>query len=778
MIWCCFEGYDGVLIKIQPVKKHKGIFGMKKNALFYATCAVVALFFSVCFLSVGSRAATRVFTKAGNSYADSYSLGELKYLYSQLDLSGTESYSETPSTEAPYAAGKLSAGTVTKTVDVINFYRRLAHLDPVSENKDSSVYAQHAALVNCVNNTLSHYPSQPADMPDNIFEKGYTGASSSNLGWGYSLQGSIAGYLDDSDSSNISRVGHRRWLLNPVMGKVGLGKVGTYSALYVRDKSNATADADFVTWPGGNEQFPSDFFDRNEAWSIHLMSKVFEAPVMSQVSVTLTRISDGKKITFGSNSTAGRFFISAEKKEVVGNATYISNIIADSHALIFAPDGYFGDYNGAYKVVVTGLKTCSGESAKIEYTVNFNSFADTQAVPVGGAATTEKLSDASVTLSATKFTYNGSMQRPTVTVKNAAGQTLTKDQSYTVTYSAGSKIPGSYTVTVTGKGNYSGTVKKTYTIAQQPLNSARVTLSAASFTYNCHVQRPTVTVKSAAGGTLTQDTSYTVTYSAESKVPGTYTVTVTGKGCYTGTVSKKYTIAKQPLSASRVTLSWTSKPYSGSVQKPAVTVKNAAGGTMTLNSSYTLSWSGECKAAGTYTVTVTGKGYYTGTVTKYKKKKKQALADSRVTLSWTSKQYNCGVQKPTVTVKNAAGGTMTLNASYTVTYSAESKAPGTYKVTVTAKGGNYTGTVEKTYQITKQPLAASRVTLSPTSFTYTGRVQKPSVTVKNVGGGTMTLDRSYTVSYSGDCKAKGTYTVTITGKGYYTGTVTKTFTIK
>ena len=92
--------------------------------------------------------------------------------------------------------------------------------------------------------------------------------------------------------------------------------------------------------------------------------------------------------------------------------------------------------------------------------------------------------------------------------------------------------------------------------------------------------------------------------------------------------------------------------------------------------------------------------------------------------------------------------------------------------------GYYTGTAKKTYKINAQPIDASRVTLSATSFTYNGTVQKPTVTIKNANGVAMKPDIQYKVSYSADSKAPGTYTVTVTGVGYYTGTVTKTFTIK
>ena len=67
------------------------------------------------------------------------------------------------------------------------------------------------------------------------------------------------------------------------------------------------------------------------------------------------------------------------------------------------------------------------------------------------------------------------------------------------------------------------------------------------------------------------------------------------------------------------------------------------------------------------------------------------------------------------------------------------------------------------------------VNLAPTSFTYEGKQKKPTVTVK-CGTTTLKKDTDYTVSYSNNTNA-GTATVTITGKGNYTGAISKNFTI-
>ncbi|MCR5783671.1 MAG: hypothetical protein K6G90_13170 [Clostridia bacterium] len=413
---------------------------------------------------------------------------------------------------------------------------------------------------------------------------------------------------------------------------------------------------------------------------------------------------------------------------------------------------------GTYTVTVTGNGNYSGTVTKT-FTI-----------------TKQPLNDSRVTLSADTFAYNSAVQKPTVTVKNAAGVKLTEGTSYTVEFSAGCKDPGTYTVTVTGKGKFSGSVTKTFTITRQPLNDSRVTLSADTFTYNSAVQKPTVTVKNAAGVKLTEGTSYTVEFSAGCKAPGTYTVTVTGKGKFSGSVTKTFTITRQPLNDSRVTLSADTFTYNSAVQKPAITVKNAAGTKLTEGTSYTLAYSGDCKNSGTYTVTVTGKGSFTGTVTKTFTINKQPLNASLITLSADTLTYNSAEQKPTITVKNAAGLRLTEGTSYTVEYSSGCKDPGTYTVTVTAKG-NYSGTAAKTFTINKQPLKASLVTLSADSFTYNSAVQKPTITVKNAAGLRLTEGTSYTVEFSAGCKDPGTYTVTVTGMGKYSGSVTKTFAI-
>lgn len=79
--------------------------------------------------------------------------------------------------------------------------------------------------------------------------------------------------------------------------------------------------------------------------------------------------------------------------------------------------------------------------------------------------------------------------------------------------------------------------------APTSIKGAKVVLSAASFKYNGKVRKPTI--KTIKGRKLKAGTDYTVKWSNKSpKNAGKYTLTVTGKGNYTGTAKATYRITK------------------------------------------------------------------------------------------------------------------------------------------------------------------------------------------------------------------------------------------
>ncbi len=234
----------------------------------------------------------------------------------------------------------------------------------------------------------------------------------------------------------------------------------------------------------------------------------------------------------------------------------------------------------------------------------------------------------------------------------------------------------------------------------------------------------------------------------------------------------------QKADVTKATPAQTKIAYTGAAHEPAVTVKaKVSGRTITLkkDTDYTLSYKNNIKA-GTATITVKGKGNYKGTVTA--EFTITPLKILKLSLSKYTLPYNGKGRTPITTVtakRDGAVVTLTKGTDYTVAYENNTNA-GTGTVTVTGKG-NYKGTLTKEFTIT--PAAIGKVTLESTKMTYTGKALKPKVTVTaSVGGKTVTLIKGtdYTVKYENNVNV-GTATVTVTGKGNFTGTVTKTFKI-
>ena len=153
------------------------------------------------------------------------------------------------------------------------------------------------------------------------------------------------------------------------------------------------------------------------------------------------------------------------------------------------------------------------------------------------------ISKASVTLSTSTYAYNGKAKKPGVTVK-LNGKTLKNGTDYTVSYSNNTKV-GTATVKITGKGNYTGSVSKTYSIKNDFKKVTVSGISTKAFTGKNITQSITVKYN---GKTLKNGTDYTVSYSSNKGI-GTATVKITGKGSYTGTITKTFKInpAKQEI---------------------------------------------------------------------------------------------------------------------------------------------------------------------------------------------------------------------------------------
>ena len=248
-------------------------------------------------------------------------------------------------------------------------------------------------------------------------------------------------------------------------------------------------------------------------------------------------------------------------------------------------------------------------------------------------------------------------------------------------------------------------------------------------------------------------------------------VVIEGQGNYIGTFEQKFTIAARSMNDCDMILSQNTFDYSGEENKPSVTVKDN-GVVLEENTDYTVSYKNNINA-GKATVIVSGKGIYAGTVEKTFTIKALSLEKYDVTLSQDTFDYTGKENKTNVTVKN--GDVMLKEGTdYTVTYKNNVNAG---QATLTIQGtGNYAGTIEKTLTIKAISLADFDMTLSKDTFNYTGKENKPSVTVKN-GDVVLKAGTDYTVKYENNVQV-GTAKVTVTGIGNYKDTIEKTFTIK
>ena len=183
---------------------------------------------------------------------------------------------------------------------------------------------------------------------------------------------------------------------------------------------------------------------------------------------------------------------------------------------------------------------------------------------------------ASVTLSATKYTYDGKAKTPSVTVKDRTGKVLVKGTDYKVTYAAGRTNPGRYAVTVTFINNYSGSIARYFDIlpgvtgkiaATQTTNAIKLTWTAVPkatgyrvFLYNTKTKKY-VTVATTTKNTVTltklqPGTDYTYAVRAYTKVSGKVYWSAGYKTIATATKPNTPTL-KAVAGTKKATLSWT-----------------------------------------------------------------------------------------------------------------------------------------------------------------------------------------------------------------------------
>ena len=362
---------------------------------------------------------------------------------------------------------------------------------------------------------------------------------------------------------------------------------------------------------------------------------------------------------------------------------------------------------------------------------------------------------------------------------------------------------GTITVTITGKGNYTGTVTKTYEITKR---SVTLTSETASKPYDgTPLTRPIVTeggMKFVAGEVTDIKATGSVTHVSEGEVTNTITYKTGEKfkdSNYAITKNEgKLSITARPISSNGITVEKPSDVlYDGEKHQQKPVVKDGET-TLTEGEHYTLHYDGDTTNAGTVKVVVFGKGNYNGeTSVSYK------ITPRKVTLTSESgsKPYDgTPLTKPNVKVEGdgfvageveensiRATGSV-LNVGDQGKNAIEFTTTDAFNYTnyaITKNEGTLTITGQSIVPDPDNPDSYKGITISdPTDALYDGNPHKWTPEVKDKNGNALTENTDYTVAYNITQKATPDYRdytdvctidVTITGKGNYTGSVTKTY---
>ncbi|MDN0070295.1 MBG domain-containing protein [Collinsella ihumii] len=665
------------------------------------------------------------------------------------------SYSAQPDIDTPpYAAGSLSNETLNDALKVLNFVRYIAGVPSnVTLNSDYNEWAQAASLVSRLNNKLSHDPSQPAGLPNDLYDLGHKGASSSNLGSGYANPASsiVNGYLRDEDASNIDRVGHRRWVLNPPMGQVGFGYVGSYTAMYAFDRTGSSSCTN-VAWPAQN--MPVELFQSDDPWSLNVGSEVSE----SSTTVTLTRERDGKMWNFSSRSSDGYFN--------VDNGGY-----GMRGAIIFRPNGFSCYPGDSFTVLITGAT-----SSPIEYQVNFFSLEG------GGSATpaTIKGPDSFTrTFGDADFSLNQSI---------SSGQTLsysTSNASVIGLYGDEASVrgAGTATITVTARANDRyPEATKTITVT---VNKAKATVRANDLTMRSGTKRPTLTAN-VTGEVSSDRINYSLSCEPSSKV-GTYPIVVTlgSNPNYDVTaIDGTLTVTAGDGPTINGSSTYTRTFGDGDFKLDAMASNDSP---LTYTSSnpsvVTVSSMGYVTVHGAGTATITVKTQATDSVASSSKTISITINKAKATVTAQDKTMGVGGKMPELTA-TVAGQLSSYPVKYTLSCDANTAATGTYTIKVnlgsnpnydvTAVNGTLTVTAKKTASIagsnsfTKTfgnadfSLGASissgqKLTYSSSNTDVVTVSSNGTVSIKGAGNATITI-----TAQESDTHAKATKQVAVT----------------
>ncbi len=312
-----------------------------------------------------------------------------KYPHTGFDYREME-FSRTPNLTAPYEAGSVSQNDLDDALNAIKVVRYLAGVpyENIRLTEELNSIAQHGAVILASSNQFSHYPIKPYDMSDAFYEIAKKGCMEANISAGRSnLSNAVLGFIFDNGQNNISRVGHRRWILKPGAENFGLGYAKGTDTSYGGDRINMhvfdglgywECESDsYIAWPAAGD-FPIEYFAASKnistpivaPWSINLGAS-YQEPDKTDVVVKLTRERDQKTWVFDKNTPdLGTVEISDDAMHLsVDNGGY-----GMQKAIVFRPDmsslGTIKE-DDVFTVRVSGIKSTDGKPEELTYTIRF-----------------------------------------------------------------------------------------------------------------------------------------------------------------------------------------------------------------------------------------------------------------------------------------------------------------------------------------------------------------------------------------------------------------------
>lgn len=214
--------------------------------------------------------------------------------------------------------GAMPRAAIDDTIRRINAYRWLSGLSNVTDNPDAHRAQMECAAMMSKQGALSHTPG-----PDYACytEAGAGAAGRSNIAYGYrSSAAAIEGYMDDGGVPNL---GHRRWILNAPLGRVGIGFSNSGSrpgqCLSVFDRSG-TGTRDWTSFPNHGQ---TPLANARYIWSF----QYYGGAIGQETSATVVRVSGNMEMpviteVLGGGGLPGTLKITRDNWDVEVGQTY------------------------------------------------------------------------------------------------------------------------------------------------------------------------------------------------------------------------------------------------------------------------------------------------------------------------------------------------------------------------------------------------------------------------------------------------------------------------